>query len=181
MEAKKDASTSTTEEEIPGWMEPEELSWLKEKASAMDSVVEIGSWKGRSTRALLKACKGTVYAVDHFQGSPSEIHSSHKEATEKDIHQIFLQNVGMFPNLICLKMDSLEAAGRFEDKSVDMVFIDGDHEGRAFHRDLDAWLPKARKLICGHDITMGDIEKIIKEVIGQFDRGPASIWYKWFF
>ena len=35
-----------------------------------------------------------------------------------------------FKNVEILKMDSVEAASRFEDNSIDMVFIDGAHDKR---------------------------------------------------
>ena len=62
-----------------------ELQWLTERAAEASSVVEIGSWKGRSTAALLSGCKGTVTAVDHFLGSPDD--ERHKEAATTDIHE----------------------------------------------------------------------------------------------
>ena len=58
--------------EIPGWMSAEELQWLFEQAGQHENIVEIGSWMGRSTHALLTGTKGKVIAVDTFQGSPAE-------------------------------------------------------------------------------------------------------------
>ena len=37
---------------IPGWMSVEELTYLAEAASKSNIIVEVGSWKGRSTIAL---------------------------------------------------------------------------------------------------------------------------------
>ena len=52
--------------DIEGWMEQTELEWLYSIASEMESIVEIGSWKGRSIHALCTRCKGTVTAIDLF-------------------------------------------------------------------------------------------------------------------
>src|SRR5262245_48308471 len=52
---------------IPGWMFEAELAWLEEQALERTIIVEIGSWQGRSTKALA-ATPGTVYAVDDWRG-----------------------------------------------------------------------------------------------------------------
>lgn len=162
--------------DIVGWARPAELGWLHSTAQEMSSVVEVGSWKGRTTDALLAGCKGTVWAVDHFKGSKTERNSYHREATEKDISKIFLENVGHYKNLKLLKMDSLEAAKRFEDKSVDMVFIDGGHTYEEVKADIKAWLPKAKKMICGHDYS-GDVECAVHEILGDVNT-IEIIWIK---
>ena len=167
---------SNYDNDIEGWVRPIELGWLYTTAQRMSNVVEVGSWKGKSTDALLAGCKGTVWAVDHFNGSKSERNSFHKEAMEKDISKIFLENVGHYQNLKLLKMDSLEAAKRFKDKSVDMVFIDGGHEYEEVKADIEAWLPKTRKLICGHDYN-GDIKRATDEILGDVSI-VDSIWIK---
>jgi hypothetical protein len=161
--------------EIPGWMTRTELNWLAKTASVMDTIVEVGSWKGRSTHALLTGCKGKVYAVDHFKGTPGETDGPHAEALEKDIHAIFMENVGHFSNLEVMKMDSAEAASKFEDGSVDMVFLDGAHDYEGLKKDIDAWLPKAKKMICGHDWQLHTVQEAVTEKFGEPDTAD-SIW-----
>ncbi len=165
-------------EKIQGWMHPKDLHWLYETAKTMQSIVEIGCWKGRSTSALLQGCPGRVYAVDHFLGNPEERHSNHKEALEKNIGAEFLRNVGHHRNLRLMRMDSLEAATFFKDRSIDMVFIDGSHEYEAVKADLEAWLPKARKLICGHDPTYPGVKKATAEKFGEVEI-QEGIWIHW--
>jgi len=102
---------------IEGWMSNTDLKWLYLVAQSMGSIVEIGSWKGRSTDALLSSCKGTVWVVDHFKGNKGIRDTMHREAQEKDIGRIFIHNVGHYNNLKLLKLNSLEAVKQFKDKS----------------------------------------------------------------
>jgi len=130
-------------------MDDGELLWLFNTAKDMNSIVEIGSWKGRSTHVLLSGCKGNVFAIDHFLGSVAERESNHAEAQIKDIYKEFMENVGNFRNLQVLKMDNVEAVGRFENNSVDMIFIDAGHTYEEVLADIKWWLPKAKKLFAG--------------------------------
>jgi len=163
--------------EIPGWTTDAELEWLTEAAKRVDTIVEIGSWKGRSTRALLEGNPKTVWAVDHFKGSPSEMRTYHREAKDEDIYEIFMKNVGHYENLEVLKMDSVEASKQFEDKSVDMVFIDGEHTYDAVVRDIEAWLPKVKVAICGHDYWIDEVKQAVGDTLGEVAT-IESIWIK---
>lgn len=57
-----------------------------------------------------------------------------------------------------LRMDSVAAADRFEDESLDFVFIDGDHSYEGCRRDIEAWWQKVstRGWIGGHDYGLRD-------------------------
>lgn len=149
---------------IDGWMSTCGLTWLFDKASKAESVLEVGSWKGKSAHALLSGCKGSVICVDHFKGSLDELTTTHKEATEHDIYEDFLKNVGAFPNLIVLKKSSLEAVKEIADNSIDMIFIDGGHTYEEAKADIVAWLPKCKGLFCGHDYDLAHIPQISEEL-----------------
>jgi predicted O-methyltransferase YrrM len=142
-----------------------ELHWLRHRAEVMESIVEIGCWHGRSTSALLEGCRGTVYAVDHWLGSPDERKSTHKRASLA--YDEFMANVGDAPNLKVMQMSSAEAALLIPD--VDMVFIDGDHSYEAVLR------PKCRRVFSGHDVDMEDVARALEGI--PYKRGPGSIWY----
>lgn len=149
--------------DIQGWMGDEELDWLYKQAHRMDTVIEIGCWKGRSTHALLRGCPGTVYAVDHFLGTPNERSNVHKEATERDIFPEFVANTFGIGNLVILKMESSEAAKAIG-RDVDMVFIDGDHSYEGLKADIEAWRPLCRKLLCGHDISYQSVRTVLEDL-----------------
>jgi len=161
---------------ISGWMSMDELVWLYGKAKKMESIVEVGCWMGRSTHALLSGCHGTVYAVDHFKGSPSEIDGAHSAAKTEDIHAIFLNNLSGFTNLSVLKMDSLAASKLFKEKEIDMVFLDPEHEYPDIKEIIETWLPKAKKLLCGHDVSQGGTPRAFEELNLSPKTEVGSLW-----
>ena len=149
---------------VRGWTDPPELEWLHETAATMTSVVEVGSMYGRSAYALLSACPGPVFCVDPW-------FEPHK-------YRSFFDSCGHFPNLRAVRGTSPHAAARIPD--VDMVFIDGNHEYEAVVADLRAWLPKARRLICGHDYGNAEypgVKKAVDEMFG--DRVRPAIGDSW--
>lgn len=154
---------------IWGWMSPPELEWLIATASEMDSVAEIGCLHGRSAFALLTACDGPVYCVDPWDDPDGHSYPS------------FMSNCGHFPNLHAVQGYSPAAAARVP--GVDMTFIDGDHTYEGAKADIDAWLPKTRKIICGHDYGHADYEGVDEataEVFGDRVKlcdPDESIWY----
>jgi len=161
---------------IEGWMTLEELGFLFDSAATMDSVVEVGCWKGRSTYVLAKACKGTVTAVDTFRGTANDAeHIRRVQAAGGSTLPQFSINVQSCPNVRVLQMDSLEAATVHA--PVDMVFIDGGHSYEQVKADLLAWKSKARKLICGHDWQFPSVQRAVREVLGDVDSS-GEIWYQ---
>lgn len=177
--------TGYKESGIDGFMSYSQCCWLHDMASKMHSVVEIGSWKGRSTHALLTGCaNGIVTAVDHFGGTVNELSTSHREAAEGDdaIFTQFKKNTCGFSNLNVCRSSSADAASRFEDRSFDMVFIDADHEYEAVKRDIRAWKSKARLLLCGHDYDPNwpGVRRAVDEEVMDFEV-HEFIWYKWLF
>jgi hypothetical protein len=170
-------------EKIPGWMTREELEWLYEKAQTMESVVEIGSFKGRSTFVLASGCngdKGHVFAIDPFTGVALGCNPA---ADGKPTFDDFMRNVGHFPHLTPMKMTSqMAAASEFVPAKVDMVFIDGDHSFTGVQSDLHNWAPRTTKLLCGHDLddpNYPGVRQALQSAYGadRIGRGPGTIWY----
>jgi hypothetical protein len=152
-----------------GWMSPAELEWLGAQAARMDSVAEIGSLHGRSAFALLTACPGPVYCIDPWNDEGEHCIKS------------FMGSCGHFPNLHAIQAFSPAAAELVPD--VDMTFIDGDHSYAQVIADIQAWLPKTRRLICGHDYQNADggfpgVAEAVHELLpGRFYQAPdTAIW-----
>ena len=161
---------------LPGWMTDNELSILKYIASKSDSVVEIGSWKGRSTKELLESCKGTVYAVDHWNGTETD--ASSLAVFGLNVYDEFMKNAGHYPNLEILRGNSLDMVHQFNGDKVDTVFIDAGHTYEECKADIETWLPKCKKIICGHDYTEGypGVIKAVNEKFGKVNL-IDSLWF----
>jgi glycosyltransferase involved in cell wall biosynthesis len=164
---------------ITGMMTEQELRWLYQTASKMTSVVELGSWQGRSTHALLSGCQGTVYSIDHWDPNYIGIPDLN-ERIIADNWKAFCENLKHFTNLQIIKMPSVKAATGFRDKSVEMVFVDADHKYESVIADVTSWLPKATKMICGHDYDPDrhpGVVKAVDEVFGKVGH-IDTIWFK---
>lgn len=157
------------------WIYEGELEWLYRRAEGMSTIVEIGSWKGRSTYALCSACLGRVYAVDPFWGSGEVDEKIEREGSP---YEEFLSNVGHFRNLRVFPMTSERAAeSRLIPKKVDMVFIDGCHYKEFVLQDIQLWLPRCAVLLCGHDDNRESVIDALNESFPKgWKEGPYTIW-----
>lgn len=147
---------------IRGWMSEGELAFLGIEAQNRHTIVELGSYLGRSLKMMALLCPGTVHSVDNLDGVGG---SPHKFGTGMD--EIFRRN--MAPELesgkvIVHRKTSLEAAPDFEAGTVDMVFIDADHAHPAPLNDIEAWLPKLAPggLLCGHDAGFRGVKRALE-------------------
>ncbi len=162
---------------IEGWMLESELEWIASIAEQVHSSAEVGCWKGRTTSVLLENTKGPVYAVDHWKGSEFEREGPHREATERDIFADFMGNVGHFSNLCVRRGNSTEVAPALP--LIDFVFIDAGHTYEEVKADLEAWTPKALRIIAGHDFQYPDVQQAVIEKFGDRVKvaPDTTIWY----
>lgn len=173
---------------IPGWMTPAELMWLAYRALEHPLIVEIGSWQGRSTRALADNCPyhGMVIAVDPWQSGREKDAECARSfgTTPEPPFSAFLRHLAHSPvPVIPMRLSSLEAAQNLRNCRFDMVFIDGDHEYESVKEDILAWRPLLKEggLLCGHDYGHPDyhagVTAVVNELFGEPSRGPDLIWW----
>jgi glycosyltransferase involved in cell wall biosynthesis len=165
---------------LNGWMQFQELTWLYETAKGMESVVELGSWKGKSTHALCSSKCPSVVAIDTWEGSVAEP-DAHAEAKTEAVFDEFKSNVAGFTNLTMVRKDINEAVDNFGDQSVDMVFIDAGHTYEEVRNDIRKWKPKAKLILSGHDYCTGwpGVMQAVDEELGGPDEVHGTIWVKY--
>src|SRR5258708_24910990 len=116
--------------QVRGWIQTDECVWLFEAASRLkpgQSWVNLGPWQGRSLLAagLGLPAQSSLKGVGYPLGLPENLSSTIHPAEES------LRNVNplreLRPDLaVDLSASGMpEAANRFEDASIGVVFIDG--------------------------------------------------------
>jgi MMP 1-O-methyltransferase len=135
--------------QIGGWLTEKEGRFLYEsakKALPGHNIIEIGSWKGRSTICFgLGAKEGSsakIYAIDPHTGSPEHIKrfgyvNTYDEFTEN------IKNAGIDQYIIPVRKTSEEASKEI-DSEIDFVLVDGAHEYDFVKKDYELWFPKLR-------------------------------------
>jgi precorrin-6B methylase 2 len=155
-----------------------ELQWLFNTAKNMNSIVEIGSFLGRSTLALLSGINpnGKVYAIDPFDVN---VYKSQQDPEYSEIYEKFVENTKDFKNLEIIRDKSCNAAIQLKNERFDMIFIDGDHTYEAVKKDIELWLPKTKRIICGHDYNThySSVVLAVKDTLGPVDV-YENIWIK---
>ncbi len=165
---------------IAGWFSYPEQLFLYTQGKLMDSFVELGSWKGKSTHALCSSGCPNVIAIDHWKGSKFEP-EAHAEAGSGSVFEEFKKNVGHFTNLKPMNADINDVVDSFPEGSVDAVFIDAGHTYEEVKNDIKKWKGKARILLCGHDYCGGwpGVIQAVDEELGGPDEVHDTVWVKW--
>ncbi|MBV9997051.1 MAG: class I SAM-dependent methyltransferase [Caulobacteraceae bacterium] len=120
--------------------------------------VELGSHHGMSYFAACQAGDhlGTeCIAVDNWLGDP------HASFYSDDVFLGFTKLLGSnFPDQMYIRSNFRQALSCFEDKSIDILHIDGYHTYSAVKEDFDTWLPKLScdGVILFHDINVHERE-----------------------
>jgi len=142
-----DLDSATTDAEV-------EFLALRAETANQGTIVEIGSWKGKSTIYLAKGavCGGKglkVYAIDpHIHGT----------------EQIFRNNVKKagFDNIVVpVVMNSEEAIKQWH-QPISLLFIDGAHDYENVKKDFTLWEPH---VMAGGTIAFHD----------KFAEGPCKV------
>jgi MMP 1-O-methyltransferase len=135
--------------DVPGWLTDEEGEALYELARACSGkgvIVEIGSWKGKSTVCLgLGSRAGAsvpVYAVDP--------HADYRFGDFKDN----VERAGIQKLVRPVASLSQAAADGF-DEPIELLFVDGSHEYHLVLEDFEKWVPKVVEggWVAFHDTT----------------------------
>jgi len=141
-------------------------------------LVELGTHVGNSYFSFCQAVRdesltSRCYAVDTWKGDNQagfyrdevyEMVNRHNESQYKSFSTLY-------------RMTFDEALGQFQDRSVDVLHIDGLHTYEAVRHDFEAWLPKLAPgaIVLFHDIAVYardfGVWKLWRELKNQYPRG----------
>jgi predicted O-methyltransferase YrrM len=147
---------------VEGWLSKTEgrlLYRLAKKCRGRGVIVEIGSWKGKSTIWLAHGSRASsgvkVHAVDPHTGSPE-----HQDIVPVSTFDEFRQNIAQanVDDLVVPHVAFSEECAKTFDQPVELIFIDGLHEWEGVKADFDSWAPKVIEggVMVFHDSTCWD-------------------------
>ncbi len=168
---------------IEGFMESTELLWLAMQASTRGLIVELGCWRGRSTRALGDNTPGVVYAVDKWVVHEPELAGAPDGFSDTWLYDEFTANLKdlIGEKVLPQRMDGTEAARALfcsKGRVFDMAFIDGNHETYAVRADIKNYrrLLRPGGLLCGHDYNLASVQAAVCELLGM-PQVYHNIWW----
>ena len=135
--------------EVPGWLTDEEGEALYDLARACSGkgvIVEIGSWKGKSTiclgRGSLAGASVPIYAIDP--------HADYRFGDFK----ANVDRAGIMDLVRPVTSLSQHAADEFHEP-IELLFVDGSHEYDLVLEDFEKWVPKVVEggWVAFHDTT----------------------------
>jgi predicted O-methyltransferase YrrM len=164
-------------EDVDGWMSPDQAEALYEAAAAChagDQIVEIGSFRGRSTIVLASAAPEgvAVVAIDPHAGNdrgPNELDGYVAQASVD--HEVFTANLldaGVADRVRHVREMSDAAHGDVEG-DIAVLYIDGAHRYTPARQDIEQWGARVRSggtlLIHDSFSSVGVTLAIIKELM----------------
>jgi predicted O-methyltransferase YrrM len=151
--------------DVPGWLTDEEAEALYELAQECTGkgvIVEIGSWKGKSTICLGLGSRAgesvRIFAVDP--------HADYRHGEFKEN----IERAGIADLITPLKGLSQEVADGF-DQPIELLFVDGSHDEDDVREDFEKWVPKVveRGIVAFHDTTWhnGPRKVVAEKIFGS--------------
>lgn len=162
---------------VEGWLSPKEAKTLYKLAknnNGHGSIVEIGSWKGKSTICLGRGSEdgneNQIYAIDPHSAPAKKLKDYLKEDETSTFHD-FERNIenANLESLVTPIVDfSFNALDKVSDP-IDLIFIDGSHEYEDVLKDFQLYYPSVREggIIAFHDTTGGGPFKVVVKELYQ--------------
>lgn len=141
--------------------------------------VEIGTWHGGFSESLLsKNVITKVYCVDPYRHfTNNEYPDGMNNLTQENFDDLFNEVKNKLTNKFGSKVEfirelSVEASKKFDDNSLDFVYIDGNHDYKYVLADLQAWYPKIKNggYLCGDDVYSRKLEE------HDMDGNVTRVW-----
>jgi predicted O-methyltransferase YrrM len=171
--------------DIPGFLPENEIRFLGILAACTPAngvIVEIGSFKGKSTAMLATMARkyelGRVVAIDPHQGLSYLGPEAPKQSSTFDEFLISLKLAGIGSHVEVQRAYSRDV-GRNWNRPIRLLWIDGDHSYEGCKEDFDLFSPFLAEggVVAFHDTLNtfeGPIRVFVEEVLRSDRFGPSG-------
>jgi cephalosporin hydroxylase len=168
-----------------------------DKAVGGEVIVEVGTFVGGNLCRVGEMIRHSgqnikLYGIDNFHFvniSTQAINEVQLQFGEYDTRQDSfydqlmknITSVDLQSYIEIIDSDSIEAAAKFENESIDLLFLDGSHSYPYTGKELKAWLPKVKigGIVSGHDWPDSNIKKAVEENISSKVHAVSSNGAYW--
>ncbi len=176
---------------VEGWMKEEELRALIRLAAEVPagaSIVEIGSYRGRSTIALAAGAssggQNRVYSFDPHLDFDGVRGGAFGPGDQAALYRN-LADAGVGEQVFSVSLDSRIVAPSWPARDVGLLLVDGDHRKESVRADVLAWLPHLREdaVMAFDDVDLDDVAEVITELqrdgaLVQIGRVGQLAWFR---
>ncbi len=130
---------------VEGWLAVEEAALLYDLARQVEDgcILEIGSYRGRSTVALALGARAglgpPVFAIEPHEPFSGVLGGNFGPADRGAFYRNMLRS-GCFEEVRLINLDSATVAPGWR-KPIGLLWIDGDHSYEGVKRDFECWFP----------------------------------------
>lgn len=168
--------------QIDGWFDYADFEFYTLIARSMSdsfTMLEIGSYKGRSTACMSEICKALdkkvdIDVIDTFKGD--------KHIGEQNTFSAFMDNISTYGTVRTIyALDSAVAYQKIEANTYyDFIFIDASHDAESVTRDILTYKPflAPNGIIGGHDYKHYGVREGVENALGTSYSTIGNCWYK---
>lgn len=144
---------------LKGWMlPPKSLQWYRDVVSKIKNgiVVEVGVYGGMSILSVVDLCiknNNKIYGIDPWEtsvivngkqiyGNDLELYKKKLTSARTNLEKIIKKF--NYTNIELITGFSPKESEKFENNSIDIAYIDGDHSYGAVLKDLSVWIKKIK-------------------------------------
>jgi len=157
--------------------------------------VELGLYQANSFCTMLQVCTNVdeLIGIDKWEPYVDNVGGGEMVRDQKQIEFIrntainFIYWSGCADRATILEVDTIEAAKRYEDGTMDFVFFDAHLSQQQLRNEMNAWYPKIKQggLIIGHDYDKRETRHAVLEFrldhdieTPYFNYDDTFIWKK---
>lgn len=118
-----------------------EAAWIYRRARRARTIVEIGSFRGRSCVLLAKGSQrigGRITAIDPHRPSGDGSFMNFMEEDNRRFHDAVARH-HVAERVTKIVADSRSALAKWDGRPIDLLWIDGDHSYEGAKFDIQAW------------------------------------------